>query len=171
MLDTELLYRRYSRHVSRWAARYHYRERDDIVQNVFLVAYLKRDALAAIDDETGKLRAWLFRTTYNVAREHRRRDRDSRWLDAEEREASPSEQSSVPSSQEQYEQYERRRTLHRAINSIPRGHRATLLLFDIEGLDGGEIAEQLGLPLGTVWSRLHRARRLVRRRLEGVLNE
>jgi RNA polymerase sigma-70 factor, ECF subfamily len=46
-------------------------------------------------------------------------------------------------------------------------HREILVLREMQGLSYGEIAEALGIPQGTVESRLHRARAEVRRRLQG----
>ncbi len=53
-----------------------------------------------------------------------------------------------------------------ALDSLNEQHRASLLLADVEGLDYDEIAQVLALPLGTVRSRLHRARAKMRAALE-----
>ena len=53
-----------------------------------------------------------------------------------------------------------------ALDSLNEQHRAALLLADVEGLDYDEIAQVLSLPLGTVRSRLHRARAKMRAALE-----
>jgi RNA polymerase sigma-70 factor (ECF subfamily) len=53
-----------------------------------------------------------------------------------------------------------------ALDSLNEQHRAALLLADVEGLDYDEIAQVLALPLGTVRSRLHRARAKMRAALE-----
>ena len=53
-----------------------------------------------------------------------------------------------------------------ALDSLNEQHRAALLLADVEGLDYDEIAHVLALPLGTVRSRLHRARAKMRAALE-----
>ena len=53
-----------------------------------------------------------------------------------------------------------------ALDSLNEQHRAALLLADVEGLDYDEIAQVLTLPLGTVRSRLHRARAKMRAALE-----
>lgn len=57
----------------------------------------------------------------------------------------------------------------RAIAGLDDDHRVVVLLRDIEGLDYGEIAQVTGLPAGTVKSRLHRARLLLRDRLKDVV--
>jgi len=53
-----------------------------------------------------------------------------------------------------------------ALDSLNEHHRAALLLADVEGLDYDEVAQVLALPLGTVRSRLHRARAKMRAALE-----
>lgn len=55
--------------------------------------------------------------------------------------------------------------LERALADTPEEFRSVLLLADLEGLALAEIGEVMGIPLGTVKSRLFRARRLLRRRL------
>jgi RNA polymerase sigma-70 factor (ECF subfamily) len=56
--------------------------------------------------------------------------------------------------------------LERAIATLPRKARLVLLLHDVEGYPQAEIAEMTGIAVGTVKSQLHRARRLLRERLE-----
>jgi RNA polymerase sigma-70 factor (ECF subfamily) len=53
----------------------------------------------------------------------------------------------------------------RALEEIPEDFRAVLILVDVEGLTYREVAESVGCPIGTVMSRLHRARRAVAQRL------
>ena len=69
------------------------------------------------------------------------------------------------------ERDEVRKLVWQAIQELDDEHRAVVVLRDMEGLDYGEIAEVLGLPGGTVKSRLHRARMAVRERLMPVLGE
>ena len=53
-----------------------------------------------------------------------------------------------------------------AIASLPKGARLAFVLHDVEGYQHQEIAEQLGVSVGTIKAQLHRARRLLRERLE-----
>jgi RNA polymerase sigma-70 factor, ECF subfamily len=53
-----------------------------------------------------------------------------------------------------------------AIASLPKGARLAFVLHDVEGYQHQEIAEQLGVTVGTIKAQLHRARRLLRERLE-----
>ncbi len=59
-----------------------------------------------------------------------------------------------------------RTDVERALGRISEVKRITLLLAEVEGLSCAEIAAVLGVPLGTVWTRLHSARRELRRVLE-----
>jgi RNA polymerase sigma-70 factor (ECF subfamily) len=56
--------------------------------------------------------------------------------------------------------------MENAIASLPKGARLAFVLHDVEGYQHQEIAEQLGISVGTVKAQLHRARRLLRERLE-----
>ena len=60
--------------------------------------------------------------------------------------------------------------VHKALQSVGAEHRAVLVLCDLQGLDYAEAAEALDIPVGTVKSRLHRARLEMARRL-GHLRE
>ena len=64
------------------------------------------------------------------------------------------------------------REIEAALDTLPEEHRMVVLLADLEELSYKEIAEVLGCPIGTVMSRLHRARRALRERLlEHAANE
>jgi len=60
-----------------------------------------------------------------------------------------------------------RADVEQALGRLSEVKRITLLLAEVEGLGCAEIAEALGVPIGTVWTRLHAARREVRQTLEG----
>jgi RNA polymerase sigma-70 factor (ECF subfamily) len=65
-------------------------------------------------------------------------------------------------------QRERLRLVREALAALPEHYRLALVLFDIEGYSYEEVAQSLQLPLGTVKSRINRARRALRERLQGV---
>jgi RNA polymerase sigma-70 factor (ECF subfamily) len=67
------------------------------------------------------------------------------------------------------ERGEREAALHRAIAELPEDRRVVVVLRDLEGLSYDEIAAALGLELGTVRSRLHRARLDLKEKLERYL--
>ena len=61
---------------------------------------------------------------------------------------------------------EGRMDIEAAVASLPKGARVAFVMHEIEGLHHEEIAEQLGIAVGTVKSQLHRARKLLREKLE-----
>ena len=56
--------------------------------------------------------------------------------------------------------------LHEALSSLPERYRQVVLLLDVEGFTHAEIAGIVGIPLGTVMSRLHRGRKALRERMQ-----
>lgn len=60
--------------------------------------------------------------------------------------------------------------LQRALNALPPDFRQTVILADVEGMSYEEIAETMGCSLGTVRSRLHRGRKMMRNRLQAYSN-
>ncbi len=74
-----------------------------------------------------------------------------------------------PSPAETIEQRERCRQVRRAIGQLAEEHRAVLVLREIDGCCYETISEILDLPIGTVRSRLHRARLQLRDELKGML--
>ncbi|MDK1020370.1 MAG: sigma-70 family RNA polymerase sigma factor [Candidatus Hydrogenedentes bacterium] len=58
-----------------------------------------------------------------------------------------------------------------AVDALPERHRRTLIMADLQGMSYKEIAEEMKCPLGTVMSRLHRGRRLMRESLPNQTRE
>lgn len=58
--------------------------------------------------------------------------------------------------------------LERALDGLTDAKRTVIVMFEIEEMSGEEIAEALSIPVGTVWTRLHAARRELRARMEDV---
>lgn len=121
---------------------------DDAAQQVFLIAAERLD-----DIQERSERAFAFGTALRVAQSFRRRL--GRELASEDLDASASQ---LPGPDELSEQRRARETLNRLLEEMPLELRATFVLFEIEGLTSPEIAELAGVPLGTVASRLRRAR-------------
>lgn len=133
----------------------------DIVQEAYLRLHGRWAECAAPE----KAAAWLYTIIRNLAIDHlRRRARraeaeiDSRIL------ASAQEGPEADAARS-----ERARRLWAAIASLPPEQREILLLRDWHGLNYSEIADVLGLSLGTVSSRIHHARQKVREAMEGFL--
>jgi RNA polymerase sigma-70 factor (ECF subfamily) len=133
----------------------------DVVQDAFLKAY---GALDRFEGRSG-FYTWLHRIVMNLCLDRKRRERSSRQVEwseeVEEVEADP-ESPETPEPALALERAELRAELARAIAGLPEDARRTLELREIEGLSYQEIAECLGVPKGTVMSRLHYARRRAR---------
>ena len=134
---------------------------DDAAQRVFLIA-----AARIAEIQLGSERAFLYRTARRVASvAHRtaRRRPDTHELEDD------AEPDGAPLPDQLVEQRRARALLDSILRELPEDLSAALVLFDIEGLTKAEVAEALGVPPGTVASRVKRARaeveaQLMRRR-------
>jgi RNA polymerase sigma-70 factor (ECF subfamily) len=134
----------------------------DAVQEGFLKAY---SSLARFEGRSGFF-TWLYRLVFNLCIDMKRRDRTQRhvaWDDDVAREVSAgADAPESPQPGTELDRGELRDALARAIGQLPEDARRTLLLREVDGLAYAEIARALGIPKGTVMSRLHHARRRVR---------
>jgi len=126
-------------------------ECEDVAQEVFLKAY---GSLAKFRGEAGFF-TWLYRIAVNEALRHRRRRAFSNADALQEVEAPPGPE--MPD-----EDAPTLRTLEKLLRKLSDEFRAIVVLRDIEALSYQEIAETLEIPLGTVESRLFRARQELR---------
>src|SRR5690606_16916650 len=109
----------------------------------------------------GNLRSWLFTIMHNVnANARRRAARAPVALPLEVAEFA----AAVPAAQEDALNLA---ALQRALAQLPEEQRAVVLLIGLEGFAYAEAARILGVPVGTVMSRLHRGREQLRRQLAG----
>ena len=123
---------------------------DDVTQQAFLVAARRLDDIRA-----GSERAFLYRAAVNSAYKHRR-SRERR------REEELDELSFVgpgdPGIEELVDRRRARAILDAIVETLPMDFRVVFVLYEIDGLGTHEIADVVGIPLGTVASRLRRAR-------------
>jgi RNA polymerase sigma-70 factor (ECF subfamily) len=134
------------------------RERmDDALQEAYLRAFRALPGFRA--DST--LRTWLYRIVYNVCLEELERARRVRSVPIEGGLELAAPQADLA------ETISLRAGLATALAELPADDRAALLLVDAQGLDYREAGEVLGVPEGTIASRLHRARSVLRRALSG----
>lgn len=142
-------------------------EAEDVAQEAFVQAYLKLATFAG----QSAFYTWLYRIAMNAAISRRRRRRDEESVD-ESRENTGHEPHDVTEQAEERLLREERAVLvQRALRRLSEEHRAILVLREVDDLDYDEIAEVLGLPVGTVRSRLHRARLQLKEQLDAVLEE
>lgn len=88
---------------------------------------------------------------------------------AEERDADMAK-STEPSPEERIARQEKDMSVRMAVNKLPDKLKIVVLLYYMEDLSTAQIAETVKIPAGTVLSRLHRARRILKKELEDVLN-
>src|SRR3990172_1920398 len=134
---------------------------EDVTQDTFLSAYRNIGSYRG-----GMFRAWLFRIAMNAARDalRRRARRPAASLDTYmEGETTPRDVPDPDSGPEEGAlQHERERVLGDLIMELPQDQRTVLVLSDVQGLSYEEIAQATGEALGTVKSRLSRARSRLR---------
>ena len=138
-------------------------EARDAVHEVFLIVHAQLESF----EGRSSLRTWLFAICRSVARDFRRRERRAgRLMAAAEVEEEIDLRADVG---RLVEHQEKLLELERILDTLPPAQRNVFILFEIEKLTGEELAEALGLPLGTVYSRLQLARKAFREALERQL--
>ncbi len=140
----------------------------DITQEAFITAYRRLETYRG-----GSFRAWLLRivtnTSYDELRRRQRRPAtsldDLSGVDSDDEPPIPDNN---PSPEQSVQQSELHHAIQDCINALGSDQRAVLVLSDVEELSYQEIAEIVGATLGTVKSRLSRARVAVRDCLQSV---
>jgi RNA polymerase sigma-70 factor (ECF subfamily) len=136
----------------------------DVVQDAFLNAYQSLDGFKG----DSLFFTWLYRIAVNTAISHRRKQRVLLSIDAGPNGANrvqPLDVSAYSRPGEALERAEQDQRLHHALSRLSPEHRAVLILKDMEGQKYEEMADVLGVPIGTIRSRLHRARAELRQLL------
>jgi RNA polymerase sigma factor (sigma-70 family) len=132
---------------------------DDVVQEAFLRAYRAFETLRG-----GDIKSWLFTIVRNChASAHRSRQRRAYvpWP-AEDEERHAQLTSADPGPEQRALQSDEQRSLEQLLAALPEEQREALLLRELEGMSYREIAELTGVAIGTVMSRLARARAALR---------
>ena len=128
---------------------------EDITQEAFTRAYLKLEAFQS----KSSFFTWLHRIAMNLAIDLRRRDSRARKIGKVSMEIASFElQSAELSPIKASEQNETFQKVYAALAAIDPERRSVITLGDLQGMDYAEIAHVLEIPIGTVRSRLHRAR-------------
>lgn len=127
---------------------------DDVLQEAYVKAYR---ALPTFRGDAGAAPStWLYRITYNACLDELRRQRRVVLLPLDDAVARPDPSGDVG------DRVVRSQRLADALDALPPDHRAAVLLVDGEGFDYASAADALGIPEGTVRSRLSRARARLR---------
>ena|SRR5579884_2124304 len=128
---------------------------DDVVQETFLKLY-RAQRWHMIEDE----RAYLARCAWRLAVERRRRPSEAVSAELRSTAENP-EQAAIAA--------DRTAIVHRLMDNLPEDLRQPLALSAVDDLTSQEIAAVMGIPEGTVRSRLSRARQLLRQKLESFM--
>jgi RNA polymerase sigma-70 factor (ECF subfamily) len=142
----------------------------DLLQDAFLRAFEKLDRFQG----ESSFYTWVYRIAVNLALSGRRRRRVTARLGiggGRGEPLDPQDDSSLSDPTLPLEQAERDDLIQSALNSLADDHRAVVVMKEFDGLRYEEIAAILNVPVGTVRSRLHRARLDLRERLKGVVTE
>jgi RNA polymerase sigma-70 factor (ECF subfamily) len=138
-------------------------EAEDLFQDVLTKVFAKLDDLADLDDPG----TWLNRVLYNHFVDHRRRYARRRLVDVAESQLPGGSVESLADSSPQAADAFEYDALLKALDALSDEHRTVVLLHDAEGYKLEEIQTITGIPVGTVKSRLHRARARLREILAG----
>lgn len=141
---------------------------EDAAQETFINAYRRLDSYRG-----GSFRAWLLRIATNTCYDElrRRKRRPAEFIDdlpGAETDDGPALPAEGQTPEQAAQQAELNRAIEGCIRALQDDQRSVLILSDIEGLNYQEIAEATGVNLGTVKSRLSRARAGVRNCLQAV---
>jgi RNA polymerase sigma-70 factor (ECF subfamily) len=133
----------------------------DIVQDAFVQAYVKLDTFRG----TSAFYTWLYRIAFNLAMSHARRQRNTSSLDGMKSGWGSEPMDGQPTPDVSVERREQVEVVHAALAELSTEYRTILVLREIDGCRYEEIAEILEVPVGTVRSRLFRARLQLREHL------
>jgi len=143
---------------------------DDLVQDIYLRAIKAQDRF---DPDRGGMRPWLLKILHNnFYTMISRKRRDFSYLEGVDDLIADSRSESLGSSDSlnlNWDQVDQR--LKHAIEDLDVRYRQVLMLWAVDGLKYREIADVLDLPIGTVMSRLHRARAILSSQLTELAAE
>jgi RNA polymerase sigma-70 factor (ECF subfamily) len=140
-------------------------EAEDLAQDIFLKLFKSLDTF----DRRANFQTWLISVSRNLCIDHYRsvrKERETIDRDVDAGELSPASGDTGPYAA--LEHADRRALLRRALDALPPTLRSAVLLRDIQELSYQEIAVQLGLPEGTVKSRINRGRSELARQIARI---
>ncbi|MEU9457114.1 RNA polymerase sigma factor [Streptomyces sp. NPDC048277] len=144
---------------------------EDVMSTTFMEAWRRR---ASVETDGGSLRPWLLGIATNVARSHHRSNRRYRNAASAAAAANAAGEQVEDHAEETAGRVDDRRRINAtlaALSLLKRPEREVLTLCLYEGMEYAEAARALGIPVGTVRSRLSRARGKLRRLADAQLLE
>ena len=166
------LVRKYEKQVYNFAYRLtgNYDDANDVAQDAFLRVF---NAISTFRGDAS-FSTWLFRITTNVFLDERKRAKAhphaslDEYLELDESSVARQIEDPSPTPEAVLEESERAQLLQRAIGGLPEYQRAMVTLYHGQQKSYEEIAEIMDLPIGTVKSRLNRARLALKEKLSGI---
>jgi RNA polymerase sigma-70 factor (ECF subfamily) len=141
---------------------------DDLAQEAFIKAYY---ALPQFQLKSG-FGTWLYRITINHVRDYLRKKGRVIQISIDNiKESSVLQEDESMKKEEKFTEEQRRKLLHQTLQTLPEKHQAILSLRDIQGFSYEEISKILKISPGTVDSRIHRARKILRKKLAPFLSQ
>jgi len=135
---------------------------EDVYQEVFLVVHRRLDSYAGHCAIT----TWLFEVCFRVAAGYRRRAHFRREQLVPDASAVTFVAAATPTPEREVEKRQAADRLNVILNTLNLEQRMVFRMFELEGLTCDQIGENIGVPVGTVYSRLHRARKAFLRALQ-----
>jgi len=136
-------------------------EAEDVAQEAFVQAFVKLDSFKG----DSAFYTWLYRIAFNISVSRARRRRPETSIDRAKDVGGKEPQGMDESPSHQLERKERVELVQSALRELNDEYRAILILRELEGCSYESIAEVLELPIGTVRSRIHRGRKMMREAL------
>jgi RNA polymerase sigma-70 factor, ECF subfamily len=164
----ERIYDEWFDHVSRWVAALGASEadREDLVQDVFIVAHRR---LGSFDG--GNLAGWLYQIARRKVRDYRSLVWVKHFFAPSSLPLTDSTLTTLIGPLEQLQTHEKAALLMKLLGTLSAEQRAALVLFEIEGLSGDEIARLQAVPINTVWARIYKSRKKLQEALERLERE
>ena len=147
-----------------WSVR---EEAEDVCQEAFVQAFVKLESFRG----GSAFYTWLYRIAFNLSVSRRRRQRNEVSIDQHRERTGEEPREAGEGPADQLLREEQVRLVREAMGALSEEYRAILVLREMEGCCYETIADILALPLGTVRSRLHRARLQLREQLQDILQE
>ncbi len=162
------IFERHFDEINRYLRRRHPREADELAAEVFVVAFDARSRYRAMGDSA---RPWLYGIASNLLSKRRRQERRALRAHARSGGRRGPAEDDFADAVDRADAERRSRLLAAAVSRLSGGDRDTLLLYALSDLSYEEVAFALEVPIGTVRSRLARARRRAGADLAGLDRE
>lgn len=161
----EIIVRAFARRIFNLCYRYtsRWEEAEDLTQEIFVRIYQN---LRTFHTETGSFRDWAMKLSRNlIIDRYRKARRAPQFGGSQELEEMHLEDKTRPSPQQRIEQAEASKFIGEALRALSPENKEAIVLRDLQGMGYQEMAEVLGIPEGTVKSRINRGRLALARHL------